>query len=190
MFFPLLYLALSTGFSASAALWLFALLLASSWGALTDKVPLFLSNRRVNRALLLFTYEHNISSFVDLGSGLGSTLHYLARHNPQVKTYGIENAPLSYLISRLRLLMLKNSWVYYGNLWDTNISKYYQPLLVYVFLSPEPMEKLWNKLCLELPPNTWVISNAFEVPQVQPFQIIHPPNSSDCLFVYRIPHSL
>ena len=69
-----------------------------------ERVPLYLSNKAAWRALGVLLSERVNPRFLDLGSGLGGMLHYLARCQPKGEFQGVESAPLPYLISRLRLL--------------------------------------------------------------------------------------
>jgi len=55
--------------------------------------------------------------------------------------------------------------VQWGDLWPCDLGQYD---VVFAYLSPVPMEQLWNKVKREMRPGTVFISNTFEVPD-------HPP---------------
>jgi hypothetical protein len=60
--------------------------------------------------------------------------------------------------------------------------------VVYAFLSPAPMPRLWTKALAEMAPGTLLVSNTFTIPGVAPEQTIVLPGRSDArLYVYRLP---
>jgi hypothetical protein len=50
--------------------------------------------------------------------------------------------------------------VSWGNLWDCDLSQYN---VVFAYLSPVPMDALWNKARQEMRPGSLFISNTFAV---------------------------
>lgn len=154
----------------------FLILLAVYWSVFRSQVPLYLSSRRIRQALELLLplpagerAEHRepAFTFIDLGSGLGGVLTHLARVRPEGRYEGVEAAPLPLLLSRLRIRLggYANCSVRWGSLWDCDLSQYD---VVFAYLSPVPMEKLWHKARSEMRPGTVFISNTFAVPG-------HPP---------------
>lgn len=140
----------------------FLLLLLLQWNSNTEQVPLYLSNSKTWQALEFLLPNHNIH-FIDLGSGLGGTLLHLAARHPHGHFVGIESAPLPYAIARTRLALsgLKNVELHYGNFWKTDLAPYN---VLYVFLSPVPMRKLFDKANREMKEGSLFISNSFTVP--------------------------
>jgi len=144
--------------------WLLAALLP--WlvfrGSLRDRVPLFLSDQpAIDRLLELVTSEHPVS-VVDLGCGTGGLLQALRRARPIARLRGVENAPLTWLIARWRLRDAAVD-VAYGSIWDEPLSHHD---VVYAYLSPAAMPRLWAKACQEMRPGSLLVSNSFEVPGV------------------------
>ena len=149
----------------------FILLLLIYRGALSGQIPLYLSNADSATALTELTATYPSVRFIDLGAGIGSTLHILSKSRLDAKLTGIENAPFVWLIGYLRTRFLVNSnccWIW-GDLWGTNLSEYD---VVYAFLSPVPMPRLWKKIELEMCPGSLFISNSFAVPEIEPSRII------------------
>lgn len=143
---------------------LFAVLLLVYWNSAGDRVPLYLTNRRTWRELARLVPDKPGLQVVDLGSGIGGTLLFLARTRPDVTFTGMETAPVPYALSRLRLLLAgrpANLHIAWGSLWEADLSKFD---VVYCFLSPAPMPRLWDKARREMRPGTLLISNSFEVP--------------------------
>jgi SAM-dependent methyltransferase len=172
---PILLLFMPTAVGALALdvpplLWLAAGLLP--WlvfrGVVRDRVPLFLSDAPATRHLLeLITDEHPVS-VVDLGCGTGGLLLTLRESRPIARLTGIENAPLTWLIARLRLTNAAIE-VTYGSIWDAPLDRYD---VVYAYLSPAAMPRLWAKASREMRAGSLLVSNSFEVPGVAPDRFI------------------
>jgi len=163
----LLPLTIVTTLSLHLPPWVFLLAFAGlaliQWNSGSERVPLYLSNARTWHALERILSQQGKIRFIDLGSGLGGTLFYLARRYPEETFTGIESAPLPYLVSRIRLRMsgLKNVRLRYGSFWTEDLSSYN---VAYAFLSPVPMERLYQKAQQEMSGGSLLISNSFEVP--------------------------
>lgn len=184
-FVPLLIVTLSFGLSP---LWFCGsfLLLALIYGkTFQTQVPLYLSSKDVPHVLSTLLLEDRQFNFIDLGSGCGGLLSKLNQILPDGKYYGIEAAPIPCLIGKLRNLFSQSASVKWGDFWTHNLAKYD---VVYAYLSPVPMEKLWQKACQEMQPGSLFISNTFAVPNVSPTQSIELDDfSHSTLFVWRIP---
>lgn len=144
--------------------WLLGLLLIAllSWNSFGERVPLYLTGRRTERALFeVLDALPKTLRLVDLGCGLAGTLRRLARRYPEGHFVGVETAPLTFALAWLRCLGAKNCVVRYRSLWDEPLAEYDA---VYCFLSPAPMPRLWEKVQRELQPGALLISNTFEVP--------------------------
>lgn len=127
-----------------------------------DRVPLYLSSTAVWEALQGELRPG--TRMLDLGSGLGGGLAWLAPRHPEVHFVGVESSPLLWLVSRLRLARHPNAEVRWHSLWSVTLADY---ALVYAFLSPAPMARLWRKVETELVPGALFVSNSFTVPGVR-----------------------
>jgi len=114
--------------------------------------------------------EHGFT-FMDIGSGIGGVLTYLAKARPDGRYFGVEAAPLPFLLSWLRIKFSgsRNCEVKWGSLWSCNLAPYD---VVFAYLSPVPMDELWQKVRGEMRPGTLFISNTFAVPDHPPQDII------------------
>lgn len=168
MFAPALVLMLSLELPPGIFLGLFLVLLLVYWGTFRTQVPLYLSSNKVWHALEYLLPATGFT-FMDLGSGLGGVLTHLARVRPDGTYFGVESAPLPFLWSRLRIKLLgcRNCQVQWGSLWDCDLSQYD---VVFAYLSPAPMEKLWHKASAEMHPGALFISSTFEVPDQVPHE--------------------
>lgn len=173
LFVPALVLMLRLNIPSVLFLAAFLLMLLVYWSTFRSQVPLYLSSKRVWQTLedLLPPDEPGKDfTFMDIGSGMGGVLTHLAAARPDGRYYGVENAPLPYLLSWLRIKFgnRPNCHVRWGSLWSCNLAPYD---VVFAYLSPVPMEQLWHKVKREMRPGTLFISNSFAVAD-------HPPQYS------------
>lgn len=150
----------------------FMLLLSLYWNTAKERVPLYLTNRKTHQALSELAERHSPHSFIDLGCGFNGAALYLSKHHPPLACNGAESAPLPFVISWLRSVCSgrKNIAAQYKNIWDVDLSHYD---MVYCFLSPVPMPRLYDKARAEMRPGSIFISNSFIVPDHPADEIIH-----------------
>lgn len=163
----------------------FVLLLLLNWNSLRERVPLYLSGQNTLRELeqLLAALPANLH-FIDLGCGLAGGLVRLSKRYPQAHFVGVETAPLVFLLAWLRCLPRRNCQICYRNLWQQPLAEFN---VVYCFLSPAPMPRLWAKARSEMTAGALLISNTFAIPDVAPDQLIelHDWRSSR-LLIWRL----
>lgn len=162
-----LFYALSYQVDAWWALVAFVVLFLVFFNAYGERVPLYLSNETTRVALKQLIEPVPSVRFMDLGSGLGGTVAFMAQQPNVEVAEGVETAPLPYLASKV-VTAVKGGKIYLKSLWKVDLSQYN---VVYAFLSPEPMPKLWHKVMMEMQPGTIFISNSFSVPEVDPTEI-------------------
>jgi len=180
-FMPLVWfthtLAIDPGWFLLAAI----LLLLIYRGALTGQVPLYLSNKQTVQALADLLAERGECRFLDLGAGVGSTTVPLADTLPESHFTGYENAPLTWLVGRILSVGRPNIAWRWDDLWEARLGDYD---VVYAFLSPAPMPRLWEKIQAEMKPGSLFISNSFPIPGAVPNRVIEvdctPPRPLYC----------
>lgn len=184
-------LPLALAFNAVVPAWAylvaFAVCVLIYWNSASEQVPLYLTNRQTWAALAALVDEAGARAVVDLGCGMGGVVTHIARTHPGVTACGVETAPLVFLAARLRLAFqrLPNAEIVYRSLWRQDLARYD---LVYCFLSPAPMEKLYSKALAEMRPGTLLVSNSFAVPGVTPERVVAVPDArATQLYVYRLP---
>lgn len=207
-FAPALVLVLALDIPPDYFLAAFLVLLAVYWSTFRSQVPLYLSSVKVWRALenlLPSPAPHPIPSpevrgsshgvgregkpafrFIDLGSGLGGVLTHLASARPDGQYTGIEAAPLPCLTSwlRIRLGGHRNCEVHWGSMWDCDLAQYD---VVFAYLSPVPMERLWHKARTEMRPGSVFISSTFAVPEQTPHETVQVDDlHRSALLVWRM----
>lgn len=154
------------------------------WTTFRGEVPLFLSSRAVADALLGLLPPRAGLRVIDLGAGTGGLLRRLAQARGNAHFTGIEHAPFPWLTARLNARGLTNLAIRRADLWR-------EPLdgqdVVYVFLSPRVMPRLWQKARADMRPGTLLVSNSFPVPDVAPEQVVEVVDRSGTrLYCYRM----
>ena len=147
----------------------FASLVLVYWSTFTTQVPLYVSRRQVWRQVCALLPQHPGLRCIDLGSGLGGGVQYLARQRSDSHFNGIEAAPLPCWIGKLRTFLQTNSAITWGNFWQHDLSAYD---VVFAYLSPVPMPDLWGKVRREMRPGSLFISYRFTVPGVAPSAVV------------------
>lgn len=181
IFMPLVVLARGLEFPAGFWLGGFIFLLLVFWRTDTSRVPLYLTNRQSCRALLTLL-PAKACRVVDLGCGDGGLLRFLARARPDCLFVGVEHAPLTWAWARLRAFGFHNIRVRRESIWTHSLAAYD---LVYVFLSPVPMGRLWAKAREEMAPDACLVSNSFPVSGQEPLSVIDVDDRRRTrLFVY------
>ncbi|WP_025899785.1 hypothetical protein [Sneathiella glossodoripedis] len=150
---------------------LLILILAVFWNVVFNRVPLYLSNRTTAQKLATLIPNNKNAKFVDLGSGLANTLRDISTLRPDCHLYGYETAPVPFLISKLLNIFYRkrNVHIEMKNIWNVPLDGFD---VVYCFLSPVPMPRLYEKARSEMKPGSLFISNSFTVPDVKPNRTI------------------
>jgi precorrin-6B methylase 2 len=170
-FAPALVLMLRANIPSDIFLAAFIVMLLVYWSTFRSQVPLYLSSKRVWITLEDLLPEAGTHfKFLDIGSGMGGVLTHLARKRPEGQYFGVENAPLPFFFSKLKIQLgrYQNCHVQWASMWDSDLSQYD---VVFAYLSPVPMARLWQKAKQEMRGGSLFVSNSFVVKQ-------HPPHYS------------
>jgi hypothetical protein len=103
---------------------------------------------------------------LDAGCGLGHGLRGLRRHYPQARFDGTE---WSVALSALTRLLCPWATVRRGDMWADDWAAYD---LVYLFQRPESMPRAVAKARAQMRPGTWLVSMAFEAPELEPHAVL------------------
>lgn len=186
LFLPLLLWAVVTlDLSATWYLAGFVGLVLVYGGIYRTRVPLFLSSQQaINTLVQLLPQDHRFK-MIDLGSGCGGLIGRLAKILPHGVYHGVEMALLPCWISKLRgALSGQHCQFQWESIWQQDLSEYD---VVYAYLSPVPMARLWEKICQEMRPGSLFISNTFAVPEVVPDRCIPLDDLSGAvLYIWRL----
>lgn len=186
LFAPALVWTLSFGLSPLWFLAAFLLLFLVYWSVFRSQVPLYLSSRKAWAAVADLLPGEFGFALLDVGAGLGGMLGFLSLRRPDGQFYGMEIAPLPFALAWLRSMASRGSYqIQRGDFWPHKLAAYD---VVYAYLSPVPMAKLWAKVCAEMAPGSRFISNTFAVPGAEPEKIVELDDfHRSRLYVYRIP---
>jgi hypothetical protein len=185
VFVPLAVVVRQAGIAPGWFLAAFVLLFLVFWRTDKSRVPLYLSNAATATALTRLL-PRTPCRVLDIGCGDGGLLRRLAKARPDCAFVGIEHAPLPWLLARLRCLGLPNARVRHGDFWGEPLAGYD---LVYAFLSPAPMPRLWLKARAEMGSGARLVSNSFAVPGVDAEQTVAVPDRrATRLHIYRPAH--
>jgi SAM-dependent methyltransferase len=161
----------------------FVLLIGIYWTTFRTQVPLFLSNRKTV-ASLAEALPQGALRVLDIGSGTGSFVRCFARLRPDSQVLGIEAAPGPAWLGRWLARKQENAKLERGDFFDADWSDFD---VVYAFLSPAPMQAVWEKACAEMRPGAVLISNSFAIPEVEPEGVLAIPDRRKTkLYCYTI----
>ena len=154
------------------------------WTTFRGEVPLFLSSRATAEALLALLPQCADLQVVDLGAGTGGLLRRLALARPDARFTGIEHAPLPYLAARLNARGMGNLVIERSDLWHRPLAS---QDVVFTFLSPRVMPRLWEKARAEMRPGTLLVSSSFPVPDIVPERVVEVADRRGTrLYCYRM----
>ena len=117
---------------------------------------------------------------LELGSGHGELCIQSALRG--AIAHGLELNPFLVLYSRLRARLRhvqEKATFSCENFWKVTLHR--DTDIVFFYLLPAVLERVWQKLCHELKPGTIVISNAFAIPNVEPLK------KDGMILIYKIP---
>src|SRR5450830_1821193 len=161
-------LAAAVSFRFTLPSWLFLtvflVMLAVYWSTFRTQVPYFPSGRRAWDAVAALLPARPIK-LIDIGSGLGGLVLDLAARRPDSEFEGIELAPLPWLASRLRAGGRPNVRFSRGDYETLDFADFD---VVFAYLSPAAMERLWQKAQAEMRPGSLLLSYEFVISTKSP----------------------
>lgn len=141
----------------AAAVFMTVIFVPTLW----TRVPYYPSSKAMYEAVLAELPKDREIVFVDLGSGFGRMLRYLARKRPESKFIGFEISPAPWFFSKVASLRTPNVSNRFQDFWKVSLQPYD---VVYTFLAPPPMEEIWRKVKTEMRPGSLYLNNSFGVP--------------------------
>lgn len=178
-----LYLGVVIGFDPVWALIIFIFVWLIFSNAFKERVPLYLTNATTRDALKVLVKNKRDVHFLDLGCGLGGNVAFMSQIKNVSESHGVETAPVPYVLSKI-VTFFRGGSTYAMDLWKTDLA-YYD--VVYAFLSPQPMPKLWEKVKEEMVSGSVFVSNSFAVPNEEPTEVWElADRRKTILYIYHI----
>ncbi|MFZ6772394.1 class I SAM-dependent methyltransferase [Undibacterium sp. SXout7W] len=184
IFPPAVVASLLFGLSASFSFFAFVLMLLLFWSTFRTQVPYFPSKSNLPPIILELLPPTLPFSFVDIGSGLGGLLIDLKKLRPESRFEGVEIAPLPWVISLIRVWLLRSDIKL--RMRDYVRCDFSQYDVVFAYLSPAVMPGLWEKARSEMRSGAMLMSYEFIIPDVPPDMEINTGENSPVLYVWRI----
>lgn len=161
-----------------------AALLVFGTASLRSGVPLYLSGNAALEALCTLLPAAAALRVLDAGSGIGTMLAYVSARRPAALITGIESAAGPWLVSRLRAALRAGGFrVRFADFWDADFGRYD---VVYAYLSPAAMPRLWSKARREMRPGTLLVSNGFAIAGQPATRTLRPGGRAAPLYVWRM----
>jgi hypothetical protein len=164
----------------------FLLLLGWYWSTFRTQVPYYPSTPAVWDAVRQLLPDDRSLQLIDIGSGLGGLVLYLARQRPLAHCVGIELAPFPWLASWLRAKLVRSPARFL--LGDYERLDFAQYDMVFAYLSPAAMGALWRKAAAEMRPGAMLVSYEFGLPAESaaraPDHTIHATPGGTALYVW------
>lgn len=169
-FMPLAWLMQGAGAPPWIYLAAFLVLLLVYWTTFRTRVPLYLSDGKAWQAVESLLPHDRPFHFVDLGSGLGGVPFYLESRLPHGTFTGTEIAPVPWLISRLRAGLRRSRVTFLRRDYETLDLGAFD--VVFAFLSPAAMPRLWQQVESQMRAGTLFISLSFPAPGREPDRVV------------------
>ncbi len=153
-------------------------LFGASFGA-----PFVPSSRKSLGKMLELAQVKQGDTVFDLGCGDGRIVFAAAKMGA-AKSIGIEISPLVYLIARIRKLFsgAKNSEIRFGNIFSQ--ADYGEADVVFAFLMPNLMQKVFAEIWSQLPIGARLISSSFFSKEIAPDIVIPRTKGQNKIGVY------
>ena len=182
LFPPALLAALALHLPPVLFLALFLLLLGLYWSTFRTQVPYYPSSRPVWEAVRQLLPAGRPVRVVDIGSGLGGFVLYLARLRPDAEVVGIELAPLPGLASWLRGKLGGSQGRFLRGDYEALDFGHFD--LVFAYLSPAAMSALWRKAAAEMRAGSALVSYEFAIELRAPDRTIHATEGGPPLYIW------
>ncbi|TFW11547.1 class I SAM-dependent methyltransferase [Massilia arenosa] len=161
----------------------FLFMLVLYWSTFRTQVPYYPSGPRVWEEVEKLLPPDRPARVIDIGSGLGGLALHLARQRPDCAVTGIELAPLPWFISRLRAVTARGHVKFIrGDYEHLNFAHYD---VVFAYLSPAAMSRLWIKASQEMRSGAILLSYEFNIAEKAPSLTILPKGRGPALHVWH-----
>ena len=141
---------------------LFLVLLVLYWSSFRTQVPYYPSTVTVWHEVDSLLPAGRPLRFIDIGSGFGGLVMYLAARRPDGVFTGIELAPLPWIVSSIRARIGRSTGTFVrGDYMHLDFATFD---VIFAYLSPAAMPALWEKAHSEMRSGSMLISYEFAIP--------------------------
>jgi hypothetical protein len=162
----------------------FLLSISIFWTCFKTQVPFYPSHRGIRDQIASLIPDNRFARFIDIGSGIGDLSLTLAQQKPAALIFGIEIAPLPWLISVIRARLKKSKAIFkFGNYQHLDFATYD---IVFAYLSPAAMDALGIKAQAEMRKKSLLISHEFPIPSMHPIKTLRNAMQTKETYVYRM----
>ena len=162
----------------------FLVLLCLYWSTFRTQVPYYPSSSAVWRAAEALLPAGRPLRVIDIGSGFGGFVMHLARARPESEVIGIELAPLPWGVSHLRARWRRSAAHFVRG--DYEALDFGEYDVVFAYLSPAAMPRLWRKACAEMRQGALLLSHEFAIPGVDPDFVVSPREGGPAIYGWHI----
>lgn len=153
--------------------------------ALWTRVPYYPTHRAAYALILAELPTDRPFVFLDIGCGFGDLLFFLQSRRPLGTFVGYEIGVLPWIwgATRAKLLRRTSISIRFQDMWRAPLTEYD---VVYTFLSPAAMDRMWEKVSSEMKDGTVFMTNTFPVPAPpdETLEIRDPRGSK--LYIHRM----
>lgn len=183
LFPPLILLTLSLRLPPAVFLLAFLFFVVLYWSCFRTQVPYYPSRRFAGQALLQQLPSNPGLRIIDIGSGLGGLVLHLAQMRSDSEVIGIELAPLPWFISYCRARFGRRPAQFLrGDYQALDFSRFD---VVFAYLSPAAMSRLWCKAKAEMRGGSMLFSYEFLIAEQGPDVTIPDPDGGPALYGWR-----
>jgi SAM-dependent methyltransferase len=182
-FVPLLYVAAALALPPGVYLAGFLAMLLLYWSTYRPQVPSYPSGPSGWLAVADVLPATPLR-IIDIGSGFGGLVRYLARQRSDCTVSGIELAPLPCWVAKfINTASGSRGRILHGDYQALDFADYD---VVFAYLSPAAMPDLWGKARAEMRPGTLLLSYEFAIPGVESQITNSSPHDSRILRGWRM----
>lgn len=154
------------------------------WSVFLTQVPYYPSGKSACDVVAELIDHEKKLEIIEIGSGLGGFSIRLAKLHPKSSYLGIEIAPLPFLISLIRAKYQRSKVRFkLGNYEKVDLAQFD---LVFAYLSPAAMPKLYEQCRAQMKVGSILVSHEFVVPGVEPSGILKSAHDSKVTYTYQM----
>jgi hypothetical protein len=147
------------------------------------KVPFVPTKKSLIKKLIEIAELKSGQIIMDLGCGDGRLLIYAKQHH-DITAIGYEMSPVPYYLALIRRFFTKTKFeIRCKNFFKSNLD---EANVIFLYLIPDVLPKLGEKLLKECKKGTKIISHTFKIPTLTPVKTIEKDAQHPIIYIYEI----